>query len=160
MPSDTRPRLYEGFFLFDPSAISANLRTAVDQLREVLSRADAEAAAIYKWDDRKLAYPIGGQKRGLYLLTHFYARGTQIPNIERDVNLSESMLRCLILRADHIGEAELDQARQQQRETLAAVGLEGPPAGSSTEPEGEPPASTTEETAPTEATASSDQPSA
>ena len=104
-------RLYEGLFLF-PQSATADLDGALKQVEEILNRAEAEILIMNKWDDRRLAYPMRGQKRGAYFLSYFNARPAQIANIERDVTLSEQVLRCLILKADHIGETELDLAKK------------------------------------------------
>jgi small subunit ribosomal protein S6 len=116
-------QLYEGMFLFNNAVVGSDLNKATTLLREILDRAGAEIDALLKWDDRRLAYPIKGQKRGLYLLTYFRVSGGQIANIERDVNLSEEFLRCMIVRADHIGEVELEQARKKEQQTLDAASL-------------------------------------
>lgn len=108
MTSVSQMNLYEGLFLFNIQQIGGDLDAALTELKEVLGRAEAEVVTLGRWDERKLAYPIGNQKRGLYLLTYFRARGSQIANIERDVNLSENMLRAMIIKADHIGEAEME----------------------------------------------------
>lgn len=121
--SASKPVLYEGMFLFNSTAVQSSVAAASDVLRQVLDRAEAEVVSMYKWDERKLAYPIKGQKRGLYMLAYFKARGTQIPNIERDVNLSDEILRCMILRGEHIGEAELAEADAKARETRDAAAL-------------------------------------
>lgn len=140
-------RLYEGLFLINPAKIGSNLTSAIQLVRDLLERAQAEIITIAKWDERKLAYEIAGAKRGLYMLAYFKVDGRKVASIERDVNLSESVLRCLILRADHIGETELDIAREEQTKTLSAAKLQGEakpevPAGAAaaevTEPQGEP----------------------
>ena len=122
--SASKPALYEGMFLFNSTAIQSNVHSAMEILRETLERAEAEIVSMYKWDERRLAYPIDGEKRGLYMLVYFRVRGTQIPNIERDVTLSEEMLRCMILRGDHIGEAELELAQERANETRSVAALE------------------------------------
>lgn len=116
MADETQP-LYEGLFLFNIQAINGDLNVALEHMNEILSRADAEVVALSRWDERKLAYEIKGQKRGLYILAYFRVRGPQIANIERDVNLSEYLLRCLILRADHMGEIEIEQAIAEAAKT-------------------------------------------
>ena len=109
--------LYEGMFLINPAEIGSNISTATDLVQQILDRAEAEAVAIFKWDDRKLSYEIKNQKRGLYMLACFKADGSKIAGIERDVNLSENMTRCMVLRADHIGETELKEAMERQEKT-------------------------------------------
>jgi small subunit ribosomal protein S6 len=106
--ADAKPRLYEGLFLVNQNAAASDFAGCVDHVKEILARAEAEVVVFKKWDDRRLAYDIEGQKRGVYLLSIFKARGAQIANIERDCNLSEQVLRCLIIRADHLGETEID----------------------------------------------------
>lgn len=117
--TETQTILYEGMFLFPPSA-STDPGSAMDQLRDILGRAEAEVLVLRKWDDRRLAYSIRGQRRGTYLLSYFYARPAQIANIQRDVTLSEQVIRALILRADHVGETELDLERKDGEAELEA----------------------------------------
>jgi len=143
--AESNVNLYEGMFLFNLQAIGGELSTALSELEAILSRAEAEVIAITRWDERRLAYEIQGQKRGLYLMAYFKARGSQIANIERDVNLSENLLRCLIVKGEHLGEVELDRARaeaQKLRDTAALSeepGEAAPAAESAGEAEGEAP---------------------
>jgi small subunit ribosomal protein S6 len=123
--SDETVRLYEGLFLLNPAPIASNLTTATQTVREVLDRAHAEVISISKWDERKLAYEIRGAKRGLYMLAYFRTAGQNVAHIERDVNLSDQILRAMIVRADHIGQTELELAQQEQVKTQAAAKLQG-----------------------------------
>ena len=148
--------LYEGMFLFNPSAIDSSVATATETMEEILSRAEADVEALYKWDERKMAYPIEGQKRGLYMLAYFRVRGVQIANIERDVNLSDQVMRCLITRADHIGDVELDLARQKQAESRDAGAVEE--AGESSEASEAPEAAAAPDTAETAEASRSESP--
>ena len=117
--------LYEGLFLFNIQEIEGDVNVALEALKEILDRAEAEALTLSKWDERKMAYEIKGQKRGLYLLTHFKARPSQIANIERDVNLSEQLLRCLIVKGDHIGETEMEQYKADAARSADEQALRG-----------------------------------
>jgi len=115
--------LYEGLFLFNLQEIGGDLNVALDELRNILQRAEAEILTLHKWDERKLAYPMAGQKRGLYVISYFRARGSQIPNIERDVNFSENFLRAMMLKADHLGEAELSAIMRQAEDADTEAAL-------------------------------------
>ena len=96
-----RTRLYEGMFLF-PQSAAADLGGAVEHVREILARSGAEIVSLVKWDERRLAYDIAGNKRGLYLLAYFQAPAPNLARIERDCNLSEKLLRALVLKAEHM----------------------------------------------------------
>jgi small subunit ribosomal protein S6 len=104
--SDKRVYNYEAMFLLS-QAVAADLGSAVDHIKEILARGHAEIIAMKKWDDRRLAYEIKGQKRGVYILAYFKAPGVDISHVERDCNLSEKVLRALILRADHLSIEEM-----------------------------------------------------
>lgn len=108
--------LYEGLFLLNQEAAAADFGGCIEFLKEMFERAEAELIVLSKWDDRRLAYSIKGQKRATYMLAYFRARGVQIANIERDCNLSDQVLRSMMVRADHIGETELELARKEAAE--------------------------------------------
>lgn len=105
--------VYEGTFLIGQAA-AADLAAAVDHVKEILSRADAEVLAMRKWDERRLAYEIDKQKRGVFILTYFKANTASITGLERDCNLSETIMRLMVLRADHLTDEEIasNDARQ------------------------------------------------
>jgi len=104
--SDKRMYHYEAMFIIS-QAVAAELGSALDHIKEILSRGHAEIIAMKKWDDRRLAYEVKGQKRGVYILIYFKAAGVDIAHIERDCNLSEKVLRAMILRADHMTPDEM-----------------------------------------------------
>lgn len=97
---------YEGMFLLS-QAVAADLGGAIAHLNEIFQRAHAEVLAMRKWDERKLAYEIRGQKRGMYILAYFKAAGPDVAHLERDCNLSEKILRALITRVDHMTEEQM-----------------------------------------------------
>ncbi len=107
--SNDRKYYYEAMFLLG-QAVAADLGGAVAHINEVLARGHAEVVALKKWDERRLAYEIKGQKRGTYILAYFKAEAKNLAHIERDCNLSEKLLRTLILRADHLTVEEMQSA--------------------------------------------------
>jgi small subunit ribosomal protein S6 len=102
-------RKYEGMFLFDPVALS-DWEAVQAEVNRMLERAGARVIACGKWDERRLAFEIRGRKRGIYALTYFEAEASRIGEIERDVRLSESALRCLIVRVDHMTEDQMKES--------------------------------------------------
>ena len=114
--TEARINMYEGMFLF-PQTATADMAAAVAHIESILSRADAELVSICKWDERRLAYDIKGNKRGLYFLTYFRADRSRISSIERDCNLSEELLRAMVVRADQVPAEEIEAA--DGREALA-----------------------------------------
>src|SRR5260370_32329648 len=92
--------VYECMFLLDPNKVAGDVPGAAKQLQTVLERNHAELLASRPWDDRRLAYPIKGHKKGLYYLTYFRTEGKNLVGLERDLALSELVLRYLVLYVD------------------------------------------------------------
>jgi len=111
--AETKRNHYEGMFLFGQSA-ATDLGSVVEHLTGILDRAGAEIVAIQKWDDRRLAYEIRKQKRGVYILVYFSCDAANLSRIERDCNLSELVLRSMVLRADHLTLEEMQAADARQ----------------------------------------------
>jgi small subunit ribosomal protein S6 len=90
--------VYECMFLLDANKVAGDVQAAAKQLHTVLERNGAEMLASRPWDERRLAYPVKGQKKGLYYLTYFRTEAKNLAGIERDFALSEIVLRKLVLR--------------------------------------------------------------
>jgi small subunit ribosomal protein S6 len=101
--------LYEGLFLVDSGEAAADWQGINDHVKKILERGEAEIVKICKWDERPLAYPILGRKRGTYILVYFNAPSGKLASIERDAQLSERILRILILRGDHLTPEDIEK---------------------------------------------------
>lgn len=96
-------KLYEGMFLVDTALAASDWEGVNDFIKGILQKAGAEILSMKKWDDRKLAYDIAGKNRGTYILVFFKVEGDKVREIERSVQLSERVMRVLILNIDEMG---------------------------------------------------------
>ena len=101
-------KLYEGMFLVD-SGQASDWDATIGTLEKVLERADAEDVSMRKWDERRLAYEINGKGRGTYILCYFRADGEKIQEIEKAVQLSERIMRVLILSTEQMTAEDIDK---------------------------------------------------
>jgi len=99
-----RSQTYEGMFLVHSGR---DFQTASQPITKVLERIEAQVLSIRPWEERKLAYQIKGQKRGLYVLSYFKADPEHIAELERDCQLNEDILRVLILRRDRLTDEQV-----------------------------------------------------
>jgi small subunit ribosomal protein S6 len=93
-------RLYEGMFLVDSTLAAADWDGTLALIENILKRADAEIVVLRKWDERRLAYDIEHKSRGTYILAYFKADTQRISGIEKDVQLSEKIMRVLLLTTE------------------------------------------------------------
>jgi len=101
-----RTGVYECMFLASQQA-AAQFGALIEHINDLIARANGEVLAMRKWDDRRLAYEINKQKRGVYILAYISCPADQVAHLERDVQVSDQLLRVLILKADHLTEEEI-----------------------------------------------------
>src|SRR5215475_3312649 len=92
--------VYECMFILDTTKVAGDVAAADKQLRTILEKHNAEVLVSRPWDERRLAYPIRNQKKGLYYLTYFSSEGKNLAPIERDCALNEMIMRMMVLRID------------------------------------------------------------
>ena len=108
MPTD-RSYHYEAMFLIG-QATATDLASVITHIEELLGRAEAKLVSMAKWDERRLAYEIDKQKRGLYIIAYFEAPAKNMAQFDRDCQLSETIMRVLVTRADHLTLEEMQAA--------------------------------------------------
>jgi len=102
-------RMYEGMFLVDSALAAQDWQKILDEVQRILDRAGAEVISLKKWDERRLCYDINGKSRGTYILVYFNCDTEKVNGIERDVQLSELMVRSLVLRTDAMGTDDIEK---------------------------------------------------
>src|SRR6516164_6418584 len=90
--------VYECMFLLDTNKVAGDTAAIAKQLHGILERNQAEVLASRPWDERRLAYPVKGHKKGLYYLTYFRVDPKNLAGMERDFALNETVLRRLVIR--------------------------------------------------------------
>ena len=146
-------KLYEGLFLFDANLAAKDWPGLEKHVGDLLAKNEADMVYSERWPDRKLAYEVKGCRKGTYFLTYFNAPGPAITALHRDVQLSERVLRLMVLRNEYIEEVlETHKTRQAEREAVreekaaadAAASDEKPEAASEESSEAAPEAEATE----------------
>ncbi|MFO0793239.1 MAG: 30S ribosomal protein S6 [Candidatus Brocadiaceae bacterium] len=94
--------MYEGLFLIDNAHANMEWDNVVKHIHDILKKNGAEVLKTEKWGEKKLAYKVNGHKRGTYLIIHFNAKNTALVTIKRDFQLSDYIIRSLIVKDDKI----------------------------------------------------------
>jgi small subunit ribosomal protein S6 len=124
-----RTREYEAMFLLDNAAAVADFEGTAGVVDQILEKNGATILEKSKWDERKLAYEIGGHKRATYYLVYFRAPPTAVSGIRGDANLAEKIVRHLVIAldepyADHIRlrREEAERLAEESRKASLAAG--------------------------------------
>ena len=116
-PEEHRIKCYEALFMVSQGE-AADLGGVIDHINEMLAKHELELLGMKKWDERRLAYEIDKQKRAVFLLVFLRCHTSALAKLEREINLSERIMRVMITKADHLTIEEMQSA--DAREDLAA----------------------------------------
>ena len=93
-------KLYEGLFLIDAGRASSDWDGTDGRICSLLEKNGGTVREKIRYDERKLAYPVMGSRRGTYFLVYFDADPQAIQEINADLNLSDAALRSMIIKVD------------------------------------------------------------
>jgi small subunit ribosomal protein S6 len=92
--------VYEGMFILDAGRYGRDPDGVAGQIPKMIREADGEILVSRLWEERRLAFPIKGQRKGAYWLAYFRVDGAKVPEIRRKCQLSDTILRALFLKVD------------------------------------------------------------
>jgi ribosomal protein S6 len=115
-------------FLMDGGHAAAHWDERVAEIKAILDRHACQVIRMVKWDDRRLAYAVSHSKRGAYVLVFYEAPKEANRLIERDVQLSDNLLRLLIVRREKMAVEDMMRYRVPSREkNIIGEDIELPP---------------------------------
>ena len=113
-----KTRDYEAMFLLDNAAAVADFDGTTGSVDQILAKHGATIVQKEKWDERKLAYEIGGHKRATYYLVYFRAPSDTVARMAGDLKLNDKLIRHLTIALDEPIEVHVKK-RAEERERLA-----------------------------------------
>jgi small subunit ribosomal protein S6 len=118
--------IYECMLILDSNHYAREPDTVSQQITEFVEKRGGEVMVSRLWEERRLAYPIEGHRKGTYWLAYFNLPGSEVTGLQRDFQLATGILRNLTLKVDpRIAETLISHA---QGKTVAA-----PPAAETAE---------------------------
>jgi small subunit ribosomal protein S6 len=124
-----KTRDYEAMFLLDNDAATTDFDGTTAKVDGLIERAGGKIVKKEKWDERKLAYEIRGHRRATYYLVYFTAPATTVAELNRDAELSEQILRHLVIGLDEpiathieLRAAERERLAEESRKASLAAG--------------------------------------
>jgi small subunit ribosomal protein S6 len=93
-------QVYECMLILDSNRYGRDQAGVSGQLPELVTKHGGEILASRLWEERRLAYPVNGHRKGTYWLTYFKLDSRKLIDVKNEVRLSESILRTLFLKVD------------------------------------------------------------
>jgi small subunit ribosomal protein S6 len=92
---------YEVTYILKPSLEEADIDARISTLAGVLTNNGGEVVGeIEKMGKRRLAYEIDDTREGFYVVMKFKSDAAQAKELERQMRLSEDVMRALLIRLD------------------------------------------------------------
>ncbi len=124
----TNTHVYEAMFIFDSSRFARERAALPAEVEEMIKANGGEVLVSRLWEERRLAYPINGQRKGTYWLMYFRSPTTAITPLNRACEIHDGVLRQLVLKIHpHLVEAVLEHAQAGPAQPVAAAA--GAPVG-------------------------------
>jgi ribosomal protein S6 len=119
-------------FLLDNQVVREGWQQAKARVTDTLTKHGAKIVTARRWDERKLAYTVKRKNRATFLLCYYEMGNEHITAMRRDFDLSEPVLRYLMLACDAVPEGEADLAAAEQ---AADFTVPAPPPDDAVEPQ-------------------------
>ena len=108
---------YETTFILDPGFDETRVNEEVERVTQWIQGLGGEVLEVQRWGKRRLAYEINRRRDGIYTLLLYEGPGSIVKEIERRMQLNESVMR--VLTVMHVP-PELTQARAEPELVAAA----------------------------------------
>lgn len=93
-------RQYELMIILDPSLDDRAATPTLEKFLTVVTKDGGTVENVDLWGRRRLAYDIKKQSEGIYAVVNMTAESATAQELDRQLGLSESVLRTKLLRAD------------------------------------------------------------
>jgi small subunit ribosomal protein S6 len=93
-------RHYELMVILDPSVEERAVSPLIENFLNVVRTAGGKVEKVDTWGRRRLAYEINKQSEGIYSVIDLKATPEVVKELDRQLGLSESVLRTKVLRPD------------------------------------------------------------
>ena len=98
-------RDYELMVVLDPNLEDTAVEALNSRIQTLVTQRGGTIESVDAWGRRRLAYPIGRYRDGVYVLTRMQLPPNGAADIDRALNLTESVIRHRLFRVDGLASA-------------------------------------------------------
>lgn len=116
---------YELMVILDPGIDERTVAPSMEKFLGVIRNAEGVIENVDIWGKRRLAYEIKKQTEGIYVVVNFTASHEATAELDRQLGLSEAVLRTKVLRTDEIIAQRAAQTKRDQAKAARAAAKAG-----------------------------------
>jgi len=91
---------YELMVILNPEIDERTVAPSLDKFLKVITNDGGSIEKVDIWGKRRLAYEIQKKTEGIYAVVNFTATSAATQELDRQLNLSETIMRTKVLRAE------------------------------------------------------------
>ncbi|MGH3492375.1 MAG: 30S ribosomal protein S6 [Sciscionella sp.] len=95
-------RHYEVMIILDPTLDERTVAPSLDTYLNVIRTSGGSVEKLDVWGRRRLSYEIAKHTEGIYALLDLNAEPDTVAELDRQLGLSESVLRTKVMRRDEL----------------------------------------------------------
>jgi len=93
-------RQYELVYILPPDSTEQQVAETHDQVAQIVTRLHGQVEKNENWGRRRLAYEIGHNKEGVYVLDVINGSGELMKELDRRLKVMDQVVRHMIVRVD------------------------------------------------------------
>ena len=107
---------YELMVILDPEIDERTVAPSLDKFLNVIRNDGGTIDKVDIWGRRRLAYEINKKTEGIYAVVDFTATSEATQELDRQLKLSEAVMRTKVLRAEEaIAQVAFEQKRSEEK---------------------------------------------
>ena len=93
-------RPYEALYIIQPDLTDEQITPITEKYKQVVEEQGGEVESINRWEKRRLAYEVKGQKEGFYVLMNYKSESKVSTELDRLFKIADDVIRHIIVRLD------------------------------------------------------------
>jgi small subunit ribosomal protein S6 len=95
-----RTREYETIYILRSDVDGDSAEKVQARVAEAVEREHGKLVKVEAWGRRKLAYPVGKQRKGVYVYVKYVGGGGLVAEVERNLKLQETVMKYMTVQTN------------------------------------------------------------
>jgi small subunit ribosomal protein S6 len=109
-----RAREYETIFILHPTSDTKVIEKVADRCQEVISRLEGKLLRAENWGNRRLAYPVKKNPKGIYIYLRYLGYQTLVHELERNLRMLDTVIKYLTIKVDEDVDPEARPVHEEE----------------------------------------------
>lgn len=91
-------RNYECMIILDPTLETEAIDNSIARFSDIVAKNDGKVENVNKWGKRRLAYQVGQNTEGYYVILNIQGKNETVSELDRVLKITDEVVRHMIVR--------------------------------------------------------------